>query len=64
MRHDSLLRNDEDTFKVCKDWQCISNEFFKAYQEQTLNEIDFTEKPLKISKLLREFKRREKEKDV
>ena len=61
MKHDSLLKNDESTLKICKDWQKISNELFIAYQEQALNEVGFKDKTLKFSKLLREFKKREKE---
>jgi len=59
MKHESLLRNDEITLKICKEWQEFSNKLFKAYQEEALRNIKYTEKPLKFSKLLREFKKRE-----
>ncbi|MFW9952888.1 MAG: acyl-CoA dehydrogenase family protein [Candidatus Thorarchaeota archaeon] len=61
IKHETLLRNDEITLKVSNDWQQFSNELFKAFQEQALREVNFTEKPLKFSKLHREFKKRESE---
>jgi alkylation response protein AidB-like acyl-CoA dehydrogenase len=59
MSHDSLLRNDEKTLAICKDWENFSTRLFNAYQDQSLKELDYTSKPLKFSKLLREFKKRE-----
>ncbi|MFX0021109.1 MAG: acyl-CoA dehydrogenase family protein [Candidatus Hermodarchaeota archaeon] len=59
MSHDSLLRNDEKTLAICKDWEVFSNKLFIAYQEQALKELDYTGKPLKFSKLLRQFRKRE-----
>jgi alkylation response protein AidB-like acyl-CoA dehydrogenase len=59
IKHESLMKNDEITLRVCNAWQQFSNELFIAYQEQALNEVNFTGKPLKFSKLLREFKKRE-----
>ncbi|MFX0018225.1 MAG: acyl-CoA dehydrogenase family protein [Promethearchaeota archaeon] len=56
--HESLLRNDEETLKICKDWEIFSNELFIAYQEQALRELNYEEKPIKFSKLLRQFKKR------
>jgi alkylation response protein AidB-like acyl-CoA dehydrogenase len=56
--HDSLLRNDEETLAICRDWEVFSNILFIAYQEQALRELNYTGKPLKFSKLLREFKKR------
>ncbi len=58
MSHDSLLRNDDKTLAICKDWEEFSNRLFIAYQEQSLNEIGYQGKPLKFSKLLRNFKKR------
>lgn len=58
MSHDSLLRNDEKTLTICKDWEEFSNKLFIAYQEQSLKEIGYQGKPLKFSKLLRKFKKR------
>ena len=60
MSHESLLRNDEETLKICQDWVNFSRKLFIAYQEQALKEISFQAKELKFSKLLREFKKREK----
>jgi alkylation response protein AidB-like acyl-CoA dehydrogenase len=59
MSHDSLLRNDEKTLAICKDWEDFSTKLFIAYQEQALKELDYTGKPLKFSKLIREFRKRE-----
>jgi alkylation response protein AidB-like acyl-CoA dehydrogenase len=61
MSHDSLLRNDDETLAVCRDWQKLSNDLVHAYQDQALKELKFESKPLKFSKLLRSFKKREKE---
>lgn len=63
MSHESLLRNDEETLKICQDWVNFSHKLFIAYQEQALKEINFQAKELKFSKLLREFKKREKNQD-
>ena len=61
--HESLLRNNEKTLEICKDWEGFSNELFIAYQEQALRELNYTEEPLKFSKLLRQFKKRTSNKD-
>jgi alkylation response protein AidB-like acyl-CoA dehydrogenase len=58
MTHDSLLRNDEETLAICRDWEEFSNRLFIAYQEQALKELNYKGKPQNFSKLLREFKRR------
>jgi alkylation response protein AidB-like acyl-CoA dehydrogenase len=58
INHESLLQNDAITLKVCDNWQKFSNELFIAFQEQALNEVNFTEKELTFSKLHREFKKR------
>ncbi len=60
MSHDSLLRTDEETLKICRDWEKLANDLFNAYQDLALNELNFKGKPLKFSKLLRKFKKREK----
>ncbi|MBD3256103.1 MAG: acyl-CoA dehydrogenase [Candidatus Lokiarchaeota archaeon] len=60
IEHDTLLRNDEHTFKICKEWQVLSNRLFQAFQEQALSELSFRENPIKFSKLLRKFKKRER----
>ncbi|MFX1574572.1 MAG: acyl-CoA dehydrogenase family protein [Promethearchaeota archaeon] len=59
MSHDSFLRNDEETLAICRDWEEFSTKLFIKYQEQALEELDYHEKPLKFSKLLRKFKKRE-----
>jgi alkylation response protein AidB-like acyl-CoA dehydrogenase len=61
MSHDSLLRNDEKTLAICRDWQIVSNKLMQAYQEQALAEVQYKPKQLKFSALLREFKKRERE---
>ncbi|MFW9866014.1 MAG: acyl-CoA dehydrogenase family protein [Candidatus Thorarchaeota archaeon] len=58
--HESLLNNDEETLAICRDWEELSNKLFIAYQEQAFKELNYTEKPIKFSKLLREFKKRVK----
>ncbi|MFX0104332.1 MAG: acyl-CoA dehydrogenase family protein [Candidatus Hodarchaeota archaeon] len=60
--HDSLLRNDEETLKVCRDWEEFSTNLFIAYQEQVLKELNYHGKPLKFSRLLGKFKKRENQK--
>ena len=59
MSHDSLLRNDEETLAICRDWEAFSEQLFIAYQEQALSELSFKGKNLKFSRLLREFKKKE-----
>jgi alkylation response protein AidB-like acyl-CoA dehydrogenase len=61
MSHDSLLRNDEETLAICRDWQKLSNDLIHAYQDQALKELNYNGKPLKFSKLFRKFKKNEKE---
>jgi len=58
MSHDSLLRNDEETLAICRDWEKFSEQLFIAYQEQALSEVGFKGKNLKFSRLLREFKKK------
>ena len=55
---ESLLKNDDVTKEICRDWEDFSNKLFIAYQEQALKEIDYEEKSIKFSKLLRDFKKR------
>ena len=62
MSHDSLLKNDAETLAICRDWQKFSNELFNRYQDQALAELNYKTEPLKLSKLLRKFKKREKKK--
>lgn len=57
--HESLLKNDEATLQICKDWEKLSNEIFWAYQDQALIELNYQGKPLKFTRLLREFKKRD-----
>lgn len=58
MTHASLLKSDEETLAICRDWEFLSSEIFRAYQAQALAELNFQGRPLKFSQLLREFKRR------
>jgi len=60
--HDSLLRSDEITLNICKDWQELSTKIVRVYQEQALVDLDYEEKPMKFSKLFRKFKKRLSEK--
>jgi len=57
--HDTLLRNDEETLQICRDWQALSDEIFNAYQEQALRELNYKEKKLRFSKLHRKFRKRQ-----
>jgi alkylation response protein AidB-like acyl-CoA dehydrogenase len=57
--HDTLLRNDEETLEICREWEAFSNKLFIAYQDQALAELNYEGKPLNFSKLLRTFKKRE-----
>jgi alkylation response protein AidB-like acyl-CoA dehydrogenase len=59
MSHDNILRNDEQTLAICKDWELFSTKLLIAYQEQALRELECTWKPLKFSKLIRKFRKRE-----
>jgi len=59
MSHDSLLKNDAKTLAICQDWENISTILFHAYQDQALAELNYQGKTLKLSRLLREFKKRE-----
>jgi len=59
MSHDNILRNDEQALAICRDWEVFSTKLLIAYQEQALRELEYTWKPLKFSKLIREFRKRE-----
>jgi len=59
MSHDSLLKNDAKTLAICQDWENLSTILFHAYQDQALAELNYQGKTLKLSRLLREFKKRE-----
>ena len=58
MSHESLLKNDEETLAICRDWEGFSEKLFQAYQDQALAELNYQGKSLKFTKLLREFKKR------
>ena len=60
MSHESLLKNDAETLAICRAWEDFSNKLFEVYQEQALAELNYKGTPLKFSRLLREFKKREK----
>ncbi|NVM44986.1 MAG: acyl-CoA dehydrogenase family protein [Candidatus Lokiarchaeota archaeon] len=62
--HDTLLRNDEETLEICRDWERISNNLFHIYQDQALIELNYKGKPLKFSRLLRKFKKKPEEKEI
>ena len=62
--HDSLLRSDMKTLQICRDWEELSTNLFHEYQDQALDELDYTGKPLKFSKLLRKFKKSPDKKEV
>ena len=60
MSHDSLLRNDQETLAICRDWENFSTKLFIAYQEQALKELNYEGKELKFLDLLRKFKKNKK----
>ncbi|MHA1748846.1 MAG: acyl-CoA dehydrogenase family protein [Promethearchaeota archaeon] len=60
--HETLLRSDEITLNICRDWQELSNEIVRVYQEQALVDLDYEEKSMKFPRLLRKFKKRISEK--
>lgn len=62
--HDSLLRNDEETLEICRDWEKLSTDLFHIYQDQALVELNYKEKPLRFSKLLRKFKKKPEEEEI
>lgn len=62
--HDTLLRNDEETLEICRDWEKLSNDIFHVYQDQALVELNYKGKPLRFSKLLRKFKKKPEEKEI
>lgn len=59
INHDNLLKADEETLQLCRDWQNLSNEIFQTYQRIALKEMNYEEKSLKFSKLLQKFKKRQ-----
>lgn len=60
LSHDSLLRNNQETLAICRNWENFSTKLFIAYQEQALSELNYEGEELKFSKLLREMKKRKK----
>ncbi len=56
MSHESLLVDEEETLKICRDWEKLSNELFNAYQDQALRELDYSGKPLNFSQSLEKLK--------
>ena len=58
MSHETLLKNDEQTLAICKDWEMLSTKLFNIYQDLALAELNYQGKPLKFSQLLRKFKKR------
>jgi alkylation response protein AidB-like acyl-CoA dehydrogenase len=64
MSHDSLLRNDEETLAICRDWERFSSELSHTYQDQALAELNYEGKPLKFTRLLRKYKKAMTQPDV
>lgn len=62
--HDTLLRNDNETLEICRDWEKLSNDLFHAYQDQAITELNYKGKPLKFSRLLRKLKKKPEEKEI
>ncbi|HME53238.1 MAG TPA: acyl-CoA dehydrogenase family protein [Candidatus Lokiarchaeia archaeon] len=57
IQHDSLLKGDEATKNVCRDWEQLSTELFHAYQRLALAELDYAEPSEDFGKLVRKIKR-------
>ncbi|MFW9894605.1 MAG: acyl-CoA dehydrogenase family protein [Candidatus Thorarchaeota archaeon] len=55
--HESLLTNDEKTLAICREWEELSTKIFNLYQEQALAELNYKEKPLKFSRIIRKLKK-------
>ncbi|HMF31936.1 MAG TPA: acyl-CoA dehydrogenase family protein [Candidatus Lokiarchaeia archaeon] len=62
IQHPSLLKSDEPTKQVCRDWELLSTEIFQAYQRLALVELNYTEPPENFGKLVRKKKREERKK--
>ncbi|TXT62118.1 MAG: hypothetical protein BAJALOKI3v1_670018 [Promethearchaeota archaeon] len=58
--HETLLKADEETLQLCRDWQNLSNELFHAYQDLAVKQLDYQEREWKFSKLLRKFKKEDR----
>jgi len=63
MSHENILKNDEETLKICRAWEDLSTILIQAYQEQALAEIKYEDNLLKFSKLKRKIEKRLKERD-
>ena len=63
MVHKSLLKNDEQTLAICRDWEMLSTKLFNIYQDLALAELNYQGKPLKFTQLLRKFKKRVNKKE-
>jgi len=62
--HDTLLRNDNETLEICRDWEKLSYDLFHIYQDQALAELNYKGKPIKFSRLLRKLKKKPEEKEI
>jgi alkylation response protein AidB-like acyl-CoA dehydrogenase len=58
IRHESLVKNDEATRQVCRDWEQLSTELFHAYQRLAVAELDYAEPADDFGKLVRKIKRK------
>jgi alkylation response protein AidB-like acyl-CoA dehydrogenase len=59
MEYDNLLKADEKTLQICRDWQNLSNEIFHSYQDIALDEISYEKKDFQFAELLKKFEERE-----
>ncbi|MFX0066485.1 MAG: acyl-CoA dehydrogenase family protein [Candidatus Hermodarchaeota archaeon] len=64
MSHESLLVDDEETLRICRDWEKLSNKLFNAYQDQALRELNYSGEPLNFSESLEKLKDAMKNQEV
>ncbi len=57
MSHPNILKTDEETLRVCQDLEEFSTILFTAYQALAYIELNYQDKPMKFSTILRKFKK-------
>jgi hypothetical protein len=55
--HESLLKGDAETKRICREWELLSTEMFQAYQRVAFAELDYATPPESFSKLVRKYRR-------
>ncbi len=57
IQHENLLKDDEPTKQVCRDWERLSTELMQAYQRIALAELDYVGVPEDFGRLVRKIKK-------